>query len=123
MRARDMRISQNEKASAHRWDDVLIVVVCSPIDLKVMICIQLPEFTVEHVEVFVREELQLFVDIIIRIDETQRREQFSPFNITEGEPPKPSTIKSEIDPSDHGLHVPRLELFGVAEEIEPRMGL
>ena len=121
MRARDMRILQNEKASAHRWYDVLIVVVRSPIDLKVMICIQLPEFTVEHVEVFVGEVLTDYVDVVLTADVLKGLHQVRQFEV----PPRYLVVIIRVNHEEYSHHhsvgVPVLELGSGLKKFQARV--
>lgn len=107
-------------------DSRTIVIMPSKIRLandEIMISIQLPEFTVDHIEVLVWEVLGDQVDVLFRLQGGQNVEEIGASQLAQAYSTWPGGVGTEEDAGNHGRHISRVEFRCCLEEGEAGVGI
>lgn len=71
------------------------------IDKQIVIPIELPEFTVDHVEMLVAEVGGDLVDVLLVFQDRDHRQQVAPSQLRHGDPSAPAPVNAVEYPGDH----------------------
>ena len=101
-------------------------VVIMPVEVlaayeQIVVLVELPEFAVYYVEVFVAEVVLYRVYVVLVLDGFEHRQEIGPLELGERDTAGPGSIEYVIDACDHCLDVSRVELFVVVQKFEARM--
>lgn len=105
---------------------VTVVVVSGQVLLvneQVMVSIQLPELTVNDVEVFVAEVLSDLINVLLVFEKLYGVEQVRPSQLRNGDLTGPRPIDAVVNTGNDSVNVSRVELRGFLKERQSRMRL
>lgn len=71
----------------------------------------------------VAEEIRDLVDVVLVLEDTNRRQQIRPSKLTQSDEATPRTVDNEENSSYHSMNVSGMKLRSLFEELEARMSV
>jgi len=90
-------------------------------DLEVVVLVELPEAAVEHLEVFLAEELPHIVDVLFCVDSHEGLLQRTLLHVQQFEASLVVVVLGPEDADNHGVRLALLELWRALQKQQPRV--